>query len=232
MIFKTFQKTLKKNTTVILIMNLIVGMLVIGSCATVPRTTLQDRTIRISLGQRSTLDHLILGRQTEYFTTSGRLARQIEDLMECATSRIDGLGLALWHPQSVLTWQQYPKTLGLGSYLRLVRMQRRCSQTRLYPFRSTIHFSSNQYRTVWNDPKPNYPIRYHPKDLPEIPLRKPVKKKKDWEKVWIPQSTGRTQGTIRTMGRNYNSSSTTNRANGRGPTTYSTTGGSRKRVYD
>ena len=109
-------------------------------CNGSPKLHYRHRTIHISLGQRSTLDRLILGRQTEYFITSGRLARQTRDLMECATSRIDGLGLALWHHQRLLTWQQYPKTLGLGSYLRLVQMQRRCSQIRLFQLASTTRF--------------------------------------------------------------------------------------------
>ena len=232
MIFKTVKKILKKSTMVILIANSIIVMLAIGSCATVPRTTLQDRTMYISLGQRSTLDHLILGRQTEFFTTFGRRARLIKDLTECATSRIDGLGLASWRHQRQSIWQPLPRTLDLAFYLKLERMQRRCLQTRLYPFQSTTRFSSNQYRTEWNVPKQNYPIKFLPKDLPEIPYKKPVKKRRSWEPDWIQQSTGRTRETIRTMGRNYNSSSTTNRVNGRGPTTSSTTGGSRKRVYD
>ena len=183
----------------------------------------------ISLGQRSTWDHLILDRQTGYFTTFGRRVRLINGATECATLRIDDLDLALWRLQRQSTWQLPLRTQDLGSYLRLERMLRRCSQTRLYPFQSTIRFSSNQYRTEWNVPKQNYPIKFLPSDLPEIPLRKPIKKKKkDWEQAWTPRSTGRTRATTRTMGRNYNSSSTTNRANGRGPTTSSTTGGSRK----
>jgi len=229
MTFRTFQKILKKSITATLTMSLIAGMLVIGSCATVPRTTLQDRTMSISLGQRSTWDHLILDRQTGYFTTFGRRVKLINGATECATLRIDDLDLALWRLQRQSTWQLPLKTQDLGSYLKLERMLRRCSQTRLYPFQSTIHFSSNQYRTEWNVPKQNYPTRFLPKDLPEIPLRKPIKKKKkDWEQAWTPRSTGRTRATTRTMGRNYNSSSTTNRVNGRGPTTSSTTGGSRK----
>ena len=229
MTFKTFQKILKKSIIATSTVSLIAGMLAIGSCATVPLTTLQDHTMFISLGQRSTWDHLILDRRTEYFTTFGKRVRLINEATECATLRIDDLDLALWRLQRQSTWQLPLRTQDLGSYLRLERMLRRCSRTRLYPFQSTTRFSSNQYRTEWNVPKQNYPTRFLPKDLPEIPLRKPIKKKKkDWEQAWIPRSTGRTRATTRTMGRNYNSSSTTNRANGRGPTTSSTTGGSRK----
>ena len=121
MTFNPIPKILKKNTTNILIVSLIIVMMGIGSCATVPRTTLQDRTMFISLGQRSTWEHQILGRQTESFITFGRHARQIRDLMECATLRTDGQALASWHPQRLLTWQQLPRTLDLGSYLKLSR---------------------------------------------------------------------------------------------------------------
>ena len=174
MTFNPIPKILKKNTTNILIVSLIIVMMGIGSCATVPRTTLQDRTMSISLGQRSTWEHQILGRQTESFITFGRHVRQIRDLMECATLRTDGLALASWHPQRLLTWQQLPRTLDLGSYLKLEQMQRRCLQTRLYPYRSTIHFFSNQYRMGWNDRRRSYPIRYRQEDLPETPSKKPI----------------------------------------------------------
>ena len=229
MIFNPIQKILKKNTINILMLSLIIVMMGIGSCATVPRTTLQDRTMYISLGQRSTWDHQILGRQTESFTTFGRRARQIGDLMECATSRIDGLGLALWRPQRLLTWQQLPRTLDLVSYLRLEQMQRRCLQTRLYPYQSIIHFSSNPYKTVWNDRRRSFPIRYRQEDLPETPSKRPIVRR-NLGRGSIQQSIGRTRETTRMMERNYNSSSTTNRANGRGRTTYSTTGGSQRRA--
>jgi hypothetical protein len=36
----------------------------------------------------------------------------------------------------------------LGSYLKLEQMRRRCLQTRLYPYQSTIHFF--QTNTGWD----------------------------------------------------------------------------------
>ena len=210
-------------------LNLTAGMLVIGSCATVKRTTLQDRTMSISLGQRSTWEHQTLDKRIEYFITSGRHVRQIKDLMECATSRIDGLGLASWHRQKLLIWQPLPRTLDLGSYLKLEQMQRRCLQTRLYPYQSTIHFFSNQYRMGWNDQRRSYPIKYRQEDLPEMPSKKPIIRR-NLGRGSIPRSTGRIRETTRTMERNYNSSSMMNPVNGRGRTIYSTTGGSRKRA--
>lgn len=212
--------------------SLIIVLMVTGSCATMSLVTLQDRTIYTSTGQKLMLDHLILDKQTEYSITFGRLARQIEDLTECATSRIDGLGLALWHPQRLLTWQQYPKTLGLGSYLKLVQMQKRCSQIRWFQYPLITRSFSNQYRTVWKDQKQNYPIRFRPEDSQETPSRRVIIRKnvgRNYEGL-TPRSTGRTRGTTRTMGRNYNSLSTTNQANGKGRIIFSTTGGSRKRA--
>ena len=159
------RKILKSSTILILKMSLIIVLMVTGSCATMSLVTLQDRTIYTSTGRKLTFEHLILDKPTESFITSGRLARQIEDLTECATLRIDGLGLALWHPQKLLTWQQYPKTLGFESYLRLVQMQRRCSQIRWYQYPLITRSFSNQYRTEWKDQRRNYPTRSRQEDL-------------------------------------------------------------------
>ena len=218
----------------ILILSLIIVMMGIGSCATVPRTILQDHTIRILPGQRLTWDHPILGKQTEYFTTFGRLARQIEDLTACVTLRTGAPVSALWHPQRLSTWQQYQKILDLGSYLKLVQMQRRCSQIRWYQYQLTTRSFSNQYKTVWKGPKRSYPIRYRQEDLQETPSRRVIVRRNMGRgyRGSTRQSTGRTRATTRTMERNYNSSFTTNPENGRGQTIYSTTGGSRKRALD
>jgi len=58
----------------------------------------------------------------------------------------------------------------------------------------------------------------------------PQASEEDQQGVWTQQSTGRIQETTRMMGRNSDYLSTMNRVNGRNRTTYSTTGGSRKRV--
>ena len=213
----------------ILKVSLITVLMVTGSCATMSLVTLQDRTIYTSTGQKLMLDHLILGKQTEYSTTFGKLARQIEDLTACATLRIEDQGLALWHPQRLLTWQQYPKTLGLGYYLRLAQMQRRCSQIRWYQYPSTIHSFSSQYRTVWKDRRQNYPTRSRQEDSQEIQSRRVIIRK-NTGRGSTQQSTGKTRETTRTMGRNSNSLCMTNRANGRSRIISSTTGGLRKRA--
>ena len=215
----------------ILIGSLIIGMTVIGSCATANHVTLQDRTISISIGPKSTWDHQILDKQIEFFSTFGRRVNWIGDAMECAILRIDGQGLASWHPLSVSTRLQLQRTLGLGSYLRLEQMLCSCSQIRLYQYRPIIPSSLNQFRTVWSVPKQNYPIKFPREDSRETPLNFPPREKpRRYKKDWIQPSIGRIPGTTRTKGRNYNSSFMTNRVNGNVPTISSTTGGSQRRV--
>jgi len=106
---------------------------------------------------------------------------------------------------------------------------KRCLQTRLYPYQSTIHFFSNQYRMGWNDQRRSYPIKYRQEDLPEMPSKRPIVRR-NLGRGSIPRSTGRIRETTRTMEKSYNSSSMMNRVNGRGRTIYSTTGESRKRA--
>ncbi len=230
MISHTIQKTIRKNNMSTLTKSLIIVLMVTGSCATVPRVTLQGHTISTLTGPKSTWDLQTLDRQIEYFTTSGRLARQMPGLMECATLRIDDLDFLSWPHLNASTRLQLQRTLGLGYYQRLEQMRRKCLQTRWYQLVSTTRSSSNQYRTGWSVPKPNSPTKYPPEDLPETPFEKPKWKEREWEKVWTRPSIGRIPGTTPMMGRNYNSSSMMSRGNGRGPTTSSTTGGSPKRA--
>ena len=230
MILKDKQKILKSLITNILMGNLIIVMMVIGSCATVSRVTLQDHNISISTGQKLMWDHQILDTQIGYFSTFGRLARLTPDPMECATLRIDGLDSVLWPHLSVSTRLQLQRTLGLGSYLRLEQMLKKCLQIRLYQYRPIILSSSNLSRMVWNVPKQNYRTRSPQGDLREIRYDPPEPPKRKRKMDWIQLSTGRIPGTTPTMGRSYNSLSTMNRVNGRGPTISSTTGGSPKRA--
>ena len=128
MIFKAILKILKTNITITLIMSLIIVMMVIGSCATVNRATLQGHTISTSTGQKLMWDHQILDRQIGYFSTFGKLVRLIPDPMECAILRIGDPDLALWPHLSASTRLQLQQTLGLGYYLKLEQMLKRCSQ--------------------------------------------------------------------------------------------------------
>jgi len=53
--------------------------MVIGSCATAPRVTLQGHTISTLTGQRLMWEHRTLGRQIEYSITFGKRARLITE---------------------------------------------------------------------------------------------------------------------------------------------------------
>ena len=106
MILKHKGKIQKKNIINILMMSLIIVLMVIGSCATAPHVTLQDRTMYISTGLRSTWVHPTFDMRTGYFSTFGRHARPIIDVMGCATLRIDGLVSPLWRLQKLSTLQQ------------------------------------------------------------------------------------------------------------------------------
>ena len=230
MIFKAILKILKTNIIVISIMSLIIVMMVIGSCATVPRATLQDRTMYISTGLRSTWAHQTFDMQTGYFSTFGRHARLITDAMGCATLRIDGLVSPLWRLQKWSTLQQQLRIQDLGFFLKVEPMLRRCSRIRWYPSPLITRSFSNLSRTVWNAQRRNSRTRYRQGDslvIRSVPQPPPPMR---YRMDWTPQLTGRTRGTIHTTGRNYNSSSTTNQVNGRGRTTSSITGGLRKRV--
>ena len=214
-----------------LIKSLIFVLMVTGSCETVSHVTSPAPIIYTSIGQRSMWVHPTLGMQTDYFFISGRHARPIIDVMEWATLRIDGLVSPLWHLQKLSTWQLLPEMRGLGYYQRLEQTRRRCLQIRLSRFPRTTRFFLNQYRTVWRGQRQNYRTRYHREGSQERQYRQPPKPPKRvirWD--LIPPSTGRIQVTIPTTGRNYRSSSMTNRASGRSRTTFSITGGSQKRV--
>src|SRR5210317_1973655 len=73
-------------------------------------------------------------KQTDYSFYSGKHARQIKDVMEFATLRIDGLDLASCQAAKRLTKPRLLPMLDSESYRRLVVMQRRCLPTRSYQF--------------------------------------------------------------------------------------------------
>lgn len=129
---KTIQNKLKSNTINILMLSLIIGMMGIGSCATVNRVTLQGHTICTSTGQRLMWVRPNLGRQTEYSITFGKPVRRTIGVTECATSRIDGLALASWHHQKLLMWLRRQETRGSVYYRKRVLMRKKCLPTRLY----------------------------------------------------------------------------------------------------
>ena len=166
-----------------------------------------------------------LENQTDYSIYSGRLARQIQDATDCATLRIDAQASLSWLHRTPLTRQQYQEMQGLVSLVNQELMRKRCLPIRWYPSQSTILSFSNQYRTEWNVPRRSYRIKSRRRDSLVTPLRRQPRISRQ---VSTPRSTGRTQGTTRTMERNSSSLSTMNRVNGRDRTTSSTTGVSRR----
>jgi len=219
MILNYFQKILKNSTTSILKPSLLVAMMVIGSCGTVSRVTLQQRLM---------WDHQILEKQIESFTTSGLHAQLMHEVMECATLRIDGQDFPSWHRQRLLTRLLYLETLDLGSYQSQVEMLKRCLRTKLYQSQLITRSFSNPSRMAWKDRRQNSRIRYPRVDSLERHL--PSLPKERLKKAWTQRSTGRIPETTRMMERNYNSSSMMNQANGRSPIIFSTTGGLQKPV--
>ena len=174
---------------------------------------------------------LMLGNQTfekqiDYSLYSGRHARPISGLMECVILKTVDQGFPLCPRLRPSILQLYPRIHGTEYCPNRVPMLNRCSQIRLSQYRLITHFSSNQYRTEWTGQKPNSHRESPPQSLHVRNLTQTKRSKRS--QVLIPQSTGRIQATTRTMVRNSNSSSTTNRVNGKGRTTSSTTGGLRK----
>ena len=174
-------------------------------------------------GLKSTWVLQTIEKQTDYSSYSGKLAKQIQDPMECAISKIDGVAFHSWHQQRLLTKLPSLQTLGLGYYQNLGLTPKKCLQIKSYQYPLITHSFLNRYRTVWIDLRPSWHIVY-----PPVNLRKrvySVSKGPRSSKDWTPPSTGRIPETTRTTGRSLPSLSTMRPANGRGPRTSSTTGG-------
>ena len=107
-------------------MNLIIAVMVIGSCATAPPVTLQDHTTFTLTGQKLMLDLPTLGKQIEYSIIFGKPAKPIADPTECVSLKIDGQDSVLWHLPSALIKLPHQKTLDLEYCLRPVLMQKKC----------------------------------------------------------------------------------------------------------
>src|SRR6056300_954718 len=108
-------------------------------------------------------------KQTDYSFYSGKHARQMDDAMEFATLRIDGLDLASCQVAKQLIKLQSLQMLDSESYRRLVAMQRRCLPTRSYQYQRTPPSFSNQYKMEWTGRKQNSHIEYQPPSLQGSP---------------------------------------------------------------
>ena len=199
---------------------------VIGSIIKAWTLTLLVLTLCTCSGPRLTLGNLTLENQTDYSSYSGKLVKPTEDVMVCVILRTDVRVFRSWGQGRQLTSQPYQAMHGLEYCPNLGPMRRKCSPIRLYPYLLTTHSFSNQYKTEWTVPRQNSHTEYpHPNSHDADSIRMT---RRNRSQVSIPPLTGRTQGTMRTMGRNLNSSSTMRAVNGKGRTTSSTTGGSRK----
>ena len=177
-------------------------------------------------GPRLMLGNQIIEKPIDYSLYSGKLARQINVVTGCAILKTDVLGFHLWHPEKWLIWQPYPLTLDMVYYPSLGQMLRPCSQIRWYPYRLITPSFSNRYKMVWTDQRRSLPTEYQPANSRGVRYSQTNRKKT--YKVSTPRSIGRTQVITPTTVRNSNSLYMTNRVNGKGRTTYSTTGVSRK----
>ena len=233
MISNSIHKSLKKNGMITSIMNLPVGRKVFGF---ITKTFLLTLVVLITCtcsGLRLTSVHQTSVNQIDYSLFSGKLVRQIHDPMGCVTLRTGVPGFLSWPQERWLTWQPYQVTVGMVYYPSPVLMQRRCSQIRWYPYQLIIPSFSNRPRTEWTVQRPNLPTVSPQPSTPVVSSPPPpMKPYRTNYRDLTPLSTGKIPVTTPTTVRNSNFSFTTNRANGKSPTTSSTTGGSRKPRYD
>ena len=135
-------------------------------------------------GRKSTSERQSIEKQTDYFSYSGKPAKQITGVTVCVILKIEGVVFRSWHLQNLSTWPRLVPTRDLGSYLKVVQTLRKCSQTKSYPLVLIIRSSSNQYKTEWIVLKPNSPIEYQRLSLQEGNL-KPMSRSVSY-KGWIP----------------------------------------------
>ena len=109
-------------------------------------------------------------------------------------------GFRSWQAGRPLTKQQYLQMHALVYSRNLDPMQRKCLLTKLSRYQSTIHSSSNQYKTVWTGQKQNLRTGY-PRPNSQGVNSTPTKSYKKSPGLTRP-STGRTQGTTPMTGKN------------------------------
>ena len=151
-------------------------------------------------GQKLTLDNQTLENQIDYFTYSGKPARQTQGALECATLRIDGVDSPLCLLERQSTLLQYQLIQDTVYFQSQDLMQKRCLPTRLYQSRLTTRFSLNPYKMVWIDQRLNLHIEYQHQSLQEGNLT--LMSSKKISKGWILLLIGRIQVTTLMMGKN------------------------------
>ena len=151
---------LKKNGMIILIKNLLEEMKVFGFIITICLLTLPALTTCTCNGQRSTLEHRTTESQIDYFLYSGKLAKQIQDAMECATLKTEDLDFLSCHQRNLLIKQQFLQMLDSAYCLNQELMPKKCLQIKLYQYPLITLSFLNRSRTVWTDLKLNWLIEY------------------------------------------------------------------------
>ena len=186
---------LKKNIISILTKSLIAVMMVTGLCVTAQKPTLQDRTICILIGQKLMWVHPTLDKQTKYSFIFGKHAKQIPDVMECATSKTDGLVFPSWQVQKQLTLQRLLKIQDLVCCQKQGQMLKKCLLIRLYQYPQITRSFLSQYKMGWKDQKQKSLIKYHQESLQGIHLKAQTQKRLKLGKGLTLLLTGKTPGT-------------------------------------
>jgi len=209
-------------------MNLQKETKVFGLIAKVSLLTLLVLITCTCSGPRLMLGNQTFEKQIDYSTFSGKLAKQTNVVMECAILKTVDRDFLLWPVEKQLIWLQLVPMHDSAYCPNLGPTPRKCSQIKSYQYRSIIRSFLNPYRTVWTVPKPSWHTGFpHQSSQDGTSLVQVIGPRSSRDS--IQRSIGRTPVITPMMERNSNSSSTMNQASGRGRTTSSTTGGSRKR---
>jgi len=97
----------------ILIKSLLKEIMAIGSIIRAILLILLGLIICTCSGPKLMLGNQSLEKQIDYSLFSGKLAKQIQDVTECATSKIDGVAFHSWHREKQLILQQSVLTQGM-----------------------------------------------------------------------------------------------------------------------
>ena len=151
-------------------------------------------------GPRLTLGTQTFENQTDCSIFFGKLAKQTEEAMACATLRTEDRDFLSWPRGRRLTKAQYLRMLDLAYCPSLDLMQRKCLQTKLYQYQLTIHSSLNQYKTEWTARKQSLRTESQPQSLQGGNLIQTRNSRK--LQVSTQRSTGKTPGTTLTMEKN------------------------------
>ena len=68
-------------------------------------------------------EHQTIEKPTDYFSYSGKRAKQMTGVTVCVILKIEGVVFRSWHLQNLSTWPRLVPTRDLESYLKLVQTQ-------------------------------------------------------------------------------------------------------------